>query len=331
MGCTVVVGGVSGLLAWSELTEPGRGRRLRRVADAALAEYGLAGASARVLSTSFNTLYRVGDRVLRVGPGLRIHADGQAEAEARFLAELAQAGVEVPGIERTLDGRAGVAVDVESVPGTRECVLLTWTPGAMMTAPITASDARDLGTLSARLHAASAAVRIRPTGVLDGRAVLLFEIRDRIGQLRPRFAGLFDDALGRATAAIERLWGSGGEARVVHGDLTPANVVRARGGLVPIDFQDLFWGTTQQDIAHTLFSVLRDDGDGSRRASFREGYSAVRPWPDFADVDLVDLFIARRLEMVNLALALDRPGLDEYLERHAAAIRQHLAGVLRPA
>lgn len=39
---------------------------------------------------------------------------------------------------------------------------------------------------------------------------------------------------------------------------------------------------------------------------------------------LADLFAARRLEMANLALAMNRPGLPEYLERHASALRDYL-------
>jgi hypothetical protein len=76
----------------------------------------------------------------------------------------------------------------------------------------------------------------------------------------------------------------------------------------------------QQDLANTLFSISRDDTDGSLALAFRAEYEVHRPWPELADALLEDLFIARRLQMVNLALGMQRPGLAEYLDRHASAL-----------
>lgn len=50
------------------------------------------------------------------------------------------------------------------------------------------------------------------------------------------------------------------------------------------------------------------------------------PWPEFDVITLEDLFAARRLMMVNLALALDRPDVDDYVARNAAALRSFAAG-----
>ena len=46
----------------------------------------------------------------------------------------------------------------------------------------------------------------------------------------------------------------------------------------------------------------------------------MRGWPDLPDDRWRDLLVARRLQVLNLALTLRRPGLAAYLAHHAAAL-----------
>ena len=185
---------------------------------------------------------------------------------------------------------------------------------------MSADDATELGELSARLHAASTPLPERPYGVLDGHSALLFRLPDLLDRVAD--GDVFTTARIRAQAVVDRLWASAGTPRQLHGDLTAGNVVRTREALVPIDFQDMFWGHRGQDIANTLFSYLRHD-DGTRAGYFRSGYERHMPWPGFRGVELDDHFAARRLMMVNLAITLDRPGVDDYLTVHAGALREY--------
>jgi Ser/Thr protein kinase RdoA (MazF antagonist) len=284
------------------------------LAERALQHYDLRDARPELLVESFNTIYRVhaavGSFVLRVGPPYRIHRPGAAEAEAALIQQVSADRIAAPTVVRTRDGRAAVTVD------DRDCMLLHWVPGRPVSRPTSVADAAGLGALAARLHAVPDTTR--SDGALDGRSVLLFDIPDHLGELGARYGSLFRDAYDRAHAAVERLYATPGAARTLHGDLTPNNVVRSSEGLVAIDYQDLLRGRVEQDLAHTLFALMRDDdADGRLVTAFRTAYERTRPWPEIDP----DLFIARRLQLVNLVLFCGRDDLPNHLDRHAAALR----------
>lgn len=319
------------MIEFDDLTPVGQARRLRVLASKALEQYGTTVRRMQLLAASFNTLYRVatpdGTLVLRVGPRERIHPAHAAAAEAAWTDRLAAAGALVPRVLRASDGSPSVTVTADDVPGARECTLLTWQPGRPVSRPVSLSVVAELAALSAQLHTLSPDEPARPTGALDGRPALLFEIPDRLDEVAARHRDLFRDACTRAQAAVDALWaGASRPPRLVHGDLTANNVVRSSRGLAAVDFQDMTWGMEHQDLANTLFGLARDDPDGRLARAFRAEYESHRPWPGQPDLDdalLADLFIARRLQMVNLALSLKRPGLDEYIERHARALRDY--------
>jgi len=277
----------------------------------ALAHYDLVDPHVEFLTASFNSIHRVdaGGRgyVLRVGSTHRIHRRGVAEAEDALTTAARAAGVRAPRLVRTRAGAAAVEMDG------RECVLFTWVDGAALRRPAAVADAAELGAIAALLHTMPAVSR--PSGALDARSsVVLFEIPDRLDEAGPQYGSLFADARDRARAAIDTLTG---ERRLLHGDLTLNNVVRGPDGLAAVDFQDLFWGHVEQDLAHSLFSLARDDDGGRLTGAFRASYERISPWP-FIDPGLL---VARRLQLVNLALTMRRDGVDEYVARHASALR----------
>jgi Ser/Thr protein kinase RdoA (MazF antagonist) len=115
---------------------------------------------------------------------------------------------------------------------------------------------------------------------------------------------------------------------VIHFDLTPRNVVRLPdGGLGAIDFQDMAWGHRAHDIAHSVFGATRGEWSVSALTAFRAGYSRHAAWPAIDDDLLRRLFVARRVSMINLTLALRRPGFDENLARHLTALSASLASL----
>jgi Ser/Thr protein kinase RdoA (MazF antagonist) len=295
------------------------------VVAAALRQYDIDPKRVEPLADSFNTLFTVDtgtDRyVLRVGPPSYVHESGAAGAEARWTDELSALGLTVPRVIRSKEGASSVLVDDDGEA--RVCTLSSWVDGETLSRPMAPADAMALGELAARLHTASAPRSARPDGALDGRHVLLFCLPDLLGGAP--YADVFTAARDRAQSALDRLWAAAGTPRLMHGDLIPANVVRTRKGLVPIDFQDLFWGHREQDIAITLFSCLRDDDDGTLAECVRTGYERELAWPEFDVIGLDDLYAGRRLMMANLAMALDRTGRDEYLTVHADALRRYLA------
>ncbi|MBO0788616.1 MAG: phosphotransferase, partial [Actinobacteria bacterium] len=102
----------------------------------------------------------------------RTHRAGAVGAEAEWTGALAACGLPVPRVIAARDGSASVTVSSPGVPGPRECVLLSWTPGHRLRRPIGPGEARDLGRLCGRLHAVPADRARLPAGVLDGRSSL---------------------------------------------------------------------------------------------------------------------------------------------------------------
>ena len=145
--------------------------------------------------------------------------------------------------------------------------------------------------------------------------------------MRFGYGTLFTDAVARAQSVIDALWRDPPHPpHLVHGDLTPANVIAApHVGLVPIDFQDTVLGLEVQDLAITV-AALRRRPDGDRLAdAFRAGYAGCRPWPDVSP-DLFDSLVAGRwLHQLNLTLNVTDAGeLDGYVAGHAERTRAWL-------
>ncbi|WP_161784051.1 phosphotransferase enzyme family protein [Cellulomonas carbonis] len=308
-------------------TQCPRDADLPHLVAAALARWGLRGADVVGVRRSYNTVVHVevGHRhlALRVAPRVGVHAPGSDEAERTLLDHLAAAGAAVPRVHPTIDGAASTTVD--GPHGRVTCMLLDWVPGSEVPRPATPGDAADLGRLSATLHDAAPTAPGPPSGVLDGRRVLTFHVPDRLGEAGDH-APLLLAARASAQRALDDLWSSAPEPpRLLHGDLTPANVVRSGDRLVPIDFQDALRGHPEQDVAITLVRLARDDAadGGERCAAFRAGYEAVRPWPLTPDV-APHLAAARSVQLANLGLVLRNPGLAEHLDLHARALRPYV-------
>ncbi|MBC7291516.1 MAG: phosphotransferase, partial [Actinotalea sp.] len=232
-------------------------------------------------------------------------------------------------------------------PAPRECMLLEWVPGTPVPRPCTVGHAAALGRLAARLHDLAPSALLLPDGVLDGRDALAFAVPDLLDTAGP-LAPVLRAALGRAQDAVDDLWearaDAGTPAQLLHGDLTQENVLTpdddaggstphdrpgrgpATGDLVPIDFQDLLWGHVEQDLAISLLRLARDDETGERCAAFRAGYASVRSWPELDGALLAGLFAARRLQLVNLNLAMDTAATRLGVDLHLAALRNYAEG-----
>ena len=281
------------------------------------------------LAESFNTVFRVDTRtaryVLRVGPEHRVHPPGSAALEARWTRDLAARGLPVPRIVPTREGAPSVQVTAPGRPASRECTMLTWQPGRTPPMPFSPDDITDLAALAARLHDASPPLVTRPAGALSARSVLHFALADRLDELGGPARDVLAAARDRAQLAVDELWRTAGTPpRLIHSDLTPANVVRDGPRMLPIDFQDLTWAQVQQDLAHTIYGITRGLDLAAGLDAVRTAYERVRPWPGPDLALLADLVAARRVAMVNLAVHRARPALPAYADRHAEALRRYV-------
>ncbi|WP_166678581.1 phosphotransferase enzyme family protein [Kribbella voronezhensis] len=273
---------------------------------------------------SFNTVYRVeaaeGTFALRVGPVLRIHAEGTARAEAAWQRALVADGLAVPDVVLASSGEPMVVVnDADGRP--RTCVLFTWIRGRSLRTRLGPARARMLGQLMARLHT----FVLRDADVLRADKVLYWLLPDRLGDV-PTHGKALSEARNSVQALIDELW-TDRTPQLIHGDLTPANVIEAPGlGPVPIDFQDLVLGFPEQDISITLAAFGRRDDRTAMTEAFRDGYSTIRSWPDISDTMMSGLIVARGLHQLNLSLATATGPLpQDYLDYHGTRAQAWLA------
>lgn len=304
----------------------------RDLALEALRSYDVAPRRVRLAAESFNSIFRVTTAsavyALRVGSALRIHPEGTPAVEAAWHRRLRQRGVRVPDVVANADGKLVTLVtDRRAERGSRVCVLFDWVAGRSLRTCMTERRSAALGRLSARLHRDAAAWSPSGAGdVLQADRVLYWRLPERLSAAGSRFGSgtLFPDALARAQSAVDSLWRSPPHPpRLLHGDLTPANVIVApRGGLVPIDFQDTVRGFEVQDLSITV-AALRRWPDGDRLAdAFRGGYGECRPWPDVSPALFESLIVARALHQMNLTLnTTDMDGLEAYVAGHAERVR----------
>lgn len=303
--------------------------RSRRRARRALALYELPRGRAALgfVATSFNTVYclRV-DRqpvaALRVGARQRIHAEGTEEVEAAWMHALRRDGVvSPPAVIGTSSGAASGRVAWPGEDAPRVCVLFEWVPGPRLAMQMSAAGAAALGRVAALLHVHGASAGApAPAGVLVADRTLYWRLPNLLGTVAGHGA-LLSEALARADAAVGALFADPPHPpHLVHGDLSANNALVVEAQLVPIDFQDLVVGLDVQDVTFSLASFSRFPGAAELQAHFRRGYAAVRPFPDPGPELLAALTAARRLQQLNLALALGGPRLPAATQRLSAAV-----------
>jgi Ser/Thr protein kinase RdoA (MazF antagonist) len=304
----------------------------RDVALEALRRYDVAPQKVTLAAESFNSIFRVTTAsavyALRVGSALQIHPESTSAVEAAWHRRLRKRGVCVPGVLANLDGELATLVTAGGAAhGSRTCVLFDWVAGRSLRACMTGRRSAALGRLSARLH--QDAVAWSPSGagdVLLADRVLYWRLPEQLSVAGSRFGfgTLFLDALARAQSVVESLWRSPPHPpHLVHGDLTPANVIVApRSGLVPIDFQDTVRGFEVQDLSITVAALRRWPDSGRLVEAFRSGYGECRPWPDVSPALFESLIAARALHQLNLTLnTTDIVGLESYVASHAERAR----------
>ncbi len=303
----------------------------RGVALEALRRYDVAPQKVTLAAESFNSIFRVATAAavyaLRVGSAVQIHPEGTSAVEVAWHHRLRQQGVCVPAVVANVGGESVTLVSDDCAEhGFRACVLFEWVAGRSLRTCLTGRRAAALGRLSARLQ--RHAVGWSPSGagdVLRAERVLYWRLPEtlRVAGSRFGFGTLFADALARAQSAADSLWRSPPHPpRLLHGDLTPANViVSPPSGLVPIDFQDTVRGFEVQDLSITVAALRR--WPGARLVdAFRSGYGECRAWPEVSPALFESLIIARGLHQMNLTLNMtDIGGLERYVAGHAERVR----------
>jgi Ser/Thr protein kinase RdoA (MazF antagonist) len=234
----------------------------------------------------------------------------------------------VPKVLASTEGTSVLDVGVEAVPEPRRCVLFEWISGRVIGDRMTPDRARRIGLVNGLLHEHGAHwASTPPPDIPIGDRVLYWSLPSRLGELPPAYGSLIHEALDRAQRSVDALWRDPPQApQLLHGDLTPCNVMTRGDQTVALDFQDLFWGFDQQDLAITLNVLGLYPEPAPLLDAFRRGYREVRRWPETDPGRLDELIAARWIQQLNLGLNVRKPGLDAFIARHLARIRAWMDG-----
>jgi Ser/Thr protein kinase RdoA (MazF antagonist) len=294
------------------LSEEEQVARLGRLAERALAAWGLEEAVVTPIKYRENAVFRVEapDGTLQV---MRVHragfrSDAAIRSEAAWMEALSrEGGVPTPGFLPARSGEMLTSASADGVPGARQCDLLAWVEGSplgTLEAGVDLGDAalhrtyRSVGEIAGRIHA-HADAWTRPSEFVRPA----WDSASLVGD-DPAFgrfwelAALGDDEralLMRTRARVrQRLAELGPTDLLIHGDLIPDNLLASSRGIRVIDFDDCGWSWASFEMVTSLFPLLISGGFDTGSQAFLEGYRSVRPFPE-AELSLVPTLVMARL------------------------------------
>ncbi len=312
--------------------------RLRRLADAALTDYGVRPARLTALAHEENTTFRAetsaGERY-----ALRIHRTSGSpfhppRGPADVRSELAWLGalrrdtdLVVPEPVPTLAGDLVAVAATEGVPEPRVCALFRWVEGRFLDAGLTPRHLERVGAGTARLH--EHALAWAPPA----------------GFVRPRVGDLSDDAAAYAVGTTAEVFGQDAAAVVaavidavrrarrdlgetpetfglIHADLHQENYLFHRGTLRAIDFDDCGWGHLAYDLATTISEIRHKLDADALRAALLRGYRGVRPLPPHHERSL-EVFLALRELLLTMWFLEQRhhPAFTDWADNARAGLK----------
>ncbi len=314
------------MVPFHQLSPTAKLRRLRTLAERALAEYDLKNPSIAYHGFETNLMYRVrtdsGQRyMLRLAsPGWRTLED--LWSEAVWLEALARdTRIHAPRVIPNRDGRYVVQASVPGVPDSWCVTFMTWVPGRLLGHYLNAPNLARMGALFAELHH-HGITWTPPAGFTSRRFehwlsrgepnLIVGDAENRIpsGEARrtiERMHTVVEDAY----AAVDRR-----DLRVIHCDLWHDNIKLHRDMLCPFDFEDTVLGYRAHDIAVAMLDLLEATDEGQYEkllGAFRAGYEAHLAWPD---EEMEPFQIGRLLWTLNWIARHEPEWLTDSVERH---------------
>jgi Ser/Thr protein kinase RdoA (MazF antagonist) len=343
---------------YNQLTHIGRLRRMRQLSRTVLESYGLAGAPLKLVLDAGNTLFRVYAPNLplaQMSPDLfkekqyllRVHdpvyqTPDAIELELSWLAAMRQeADLPVPEPIPSPDGRLLIQAVIPGTTITRNCSLLRWVKGKLISRGARAHHYRAQGRLMARMHNFASQWQILPGQTKrhydwDGLFMNDVEIGLPAGEswklLPQNWAEPFE-IVARQFRALTDAWGKGPEVYgLIHADMgADANVLFWRGEPRLIDFDGSGFGYWMYDLAVALEHCREDPAFPRYRDALLDGYAEHRSLPD-EQLSQMELFFAAFSVYWDLwavgGTHVHPEFLGEYrqrIDREAALVIQHVA------
>ena len=305
---------------------------------AALQDYPITATSVRLLWHGYNTSFQVdtGDGrrfAMRINVG-NPKSPAALAAELAWLAALADdSDVVVPTPLPTRSGALRTSVWCEAIGRELPVVMMSWLPGKDLDEP--APDAcRAIGRATAVLHDHAAGWTMPDGADLPSLATVLMDAPNRLVLDHPLLTDdrrvVFDAAMRQVQDQYDDVFAAG-PLHPIHADLHGGNVKWLRGRLAVFDFDDAMIGAPMHDLAISAY-YFRDDME--LEEALMEGYSSVRPLPNFTDAQFEAIVAGRILVLLNDIVHHDnaefRAIAPAYVANAALKLRVYLdTGVFR--
>jgi len=303
-------------------------RRLRDLADHALARYALRVRSVRFIQHAENTTFRVECRnnqkyLLRIHRP-DYHNKAAILEELNWIDRLSALGLEVPTPVKSKNGDLVETVECQAFPSPRNCCVFKWIEGRFLEKALSTKHMGMAGRLLAEMQSHTrATTRHRNYWTANGLvgATPKFGTIDHLAAATPdqqRVITKTRRMVLKKLKAFERQFPS--RQGLIHADLHFGNCLLVKDHLGAIDFDDCGQGFFAYDVMISQWSAQAILGPKRRREwpEFRqaliEGYKTKMPW-DAHDDEIFDYMIAaRRLLMLGwLNSRSDNPSLKKHL------------------
>ena len=331
---------------FDELTDRGQTRRLRRLAERALAGYEVPVGEMRLEHHGHNTTYRIdnesGRYVLRISrPGWRTRE--QIRSEAVWLAAIRRdTELVVPEPLTSNAGELVTTAEARGVPGARHCVLFRWVGGQRYRERVSPVALERVGRFTGHLHN-YVVEAFEPPPDFD-RPSVQWGTEEEPGDMRkvmeegmqrgasiiaPEDLATYTLARHHLQEAMQALNRDSTVYNLIHADLHLNNCLFYKGNVHAIDFDDCGWG-------HFLYELAVTQWYFQGRPEYRElctahlkGYREVRPLSPEEEA-MLPLFSAARTLLIGMYFAsrADNARLRErapqVVARCAAMLRDYL-------
>jgi Ser/Thr protein kinase RdoA (MazF antagonist) len=300
---------------YTQLSRRGHIRRLRALAERALAQYDLEPVDISLLGHLYNTTFAVrgadGSRyVLRIqrageSPTDSARRRARTESELWWLERLRDdLGLAVPQAVRTRDGRGAVEVAAEGVPEPRVCVLFRRIDGRFLHHRLMPAHLAEVGRVTALMHEHSTHLQV-PAWFERPR------VDEADAETEESLVRLFTDGwsadAGRIVGAVlrrvretqEALGAGPGTFGLIHADIHQENYLFGDGELRLIDFDDCGWGHYPYDLAVTIHNMDYLPRGAALRAALLAGYRTVRPLPSEHEAAIHVLYALREAQITT--------------------------------
>lgn len=232
------------------------------------------------------------------------------------------------------DGQFITSISTPGVPHESRGMLFRWVPGRVLEVQITPAYYTQLGAITAQLHNHAQTLHLLAGIQLKRWDRVFYYPGEQAVYHQPIYRPLLsedrlatlDDAVERCNILLKELYTTSLAPILIHADLHYANIHVYRGQLYLLDFEDILLGFPAHDIAITLYYGRNRPDYNELVATYRQGYTHIRPWPDVSSPQLAGLMAARNTNFINYVL-VHIPEPAQMLEGMFIRLKQSLAGM----